>query len=42
MEIELESEEIIPPLPDFIDIIKDVTFEKGYSNYAFSKEIPIE
>ena len=42
MEIELESEEIIPPLPDFIDIIKDVTFEKAYSNYAFSKEIPIE
>lgn len=42
MEVELVDEKIIPPRLDFIDIIKEVTFEKGYSNFALSKAIPDE
>ena len=42
MEIELEDEKIIPPSLDFISIVKDVTFDKNYSNFALSKSIPDE
>lgn len=42
MEVELESENIIVPELDFIEIIKDVTFDKTYSNFALSKSIPQE
>lgn len=42
MEIELENEQIIPEKLDFIEILKDVTFDKRFSNFAISKAIPKE
>lgn len=42
LEIELESENEEFSLPDFIKVIKEVTFEGQYKNYALSKNIPEE
>lgn len=42
MEIELENEQIIPKSLDFIEVLKDVTFDKRFSNFALSKTIPDE
>lgn len=42
MEVELENENDVPPPLKFIEIIKDVTEEKGYSNFAMSLKIPNE
>lgn len=39
LEIEVESESITPPIPDFIKIIKDVSKDKNYRNSALSKGI---
>lgn len=36
MEIELESEEQTVSYPDFIEVIKEVTGDKAYSNYGLS------
>ena len=41
-EVELNSETEELCLPDFIKIIREVTSEKAYRNYALSKEIPKE
>lgn len=41
-EVELESEEEKFNLPKFIKVIREVTFDKAYKNYALSKEIPKE
>ena len=42
MEVELEDESVnIPPLEN-IEILEDVTFKKGYSNFALSNKIPDE
>lgn len=42
LEIELESEQEEFSLPDFIKVIKEVTFESKYKNYSLSKNIPKE
>lgn len=42
LEIEVESEGIKPPVPDFISIIKDVTFDKRYRNFALAQSIITE
>lgn len=42
MEIELANEQIIPKSLDFIEVLKDVTFDKRFSNFALSKTIPDE
>lgn len=42
MEIELPDKENIPPLPDYITLVKDVTGEKAYSNAAMSHTFPPE
>ena len=40
MEIELSSEEEEVSLPEFIKVIREVTEDKSYSNYAFAKKLP--
>ena len=42
LEVELESEEEELILPDFINVIKEVTGDKGYSNAAMSRKFPEE
>ena len=42
LEIELESENEQYQLPDYIEIIKDVTWEGAYTNRALAREIPAE
>ena len=42
LEIELESENEEFSLPDFINVIKEVTFESQYKNYSLAKNIPEE
>lgn len=42
LEIEVESEDIHPPIPDFIEIIKDVTSDKRYRNTALAQQILTE
>ena len=42
LEIELQSEDEIFDIPDFIEIIKDVTEDKNYTNHSLAKEIPKE
>ncbi len=42
LEIELESESDTFELPDFTQVIRDITSEKAYRNYALSKKIPKE
>ncbi|MBQ7999942.1 MAG: CYTH domain-containing protein [Ruminococcus sp.] len=39
LEIEVESEDINPPIPDFIHIIKDVTYDARYRNSALAQHI---
>lgn len=40
VEMEDENEEVV--LPDFINVIRDVTAEKAYKNYAIAKDIPTD
>lgn len=42
LEIELECEEQKFSLPDFFEIIKEVTFDKRYNNSSLAKEIVTE
>lgn len=42
LEVELENENIIPPIPEYFDIIKEVTGYKELTNYALSRKIPDE
>ncbi len=42
LEIEVESEDIKPPVPDFIEVIKDVTSDSRYRNSALAQEIITE
>lgn len=42
LEVELEDEKAAFKLPDFIEVIREVTFDKQYRNYALSKRIPNE
>ena len=39
-EVEMEDELEEVTLPEFIKVIRDVTAEKAYKNYALAKEIP--
>lgn len=39
LEIEVEAENIKPPIPEFINIIKDVTTDKRYRNTALAQNI---
>lgn len=39
-EVEMESEDEAVVLPDFIRVIREVTAEKAYKNYAIAKKIP--
>ena len=42
MEIELESEDEVPSLPDFIRVVKEVTADRRFSNHSMSKSFPEE
>ena len=39
-EVEMEREDENVTLPDFIKVIREVTAEKAYKNYAIAKKIP--
>ncbi|MBO5954784.1 MAG: AAA family ATPase [Clostridia bacterium] len=41
-EIELASEDETFEMPEYVKVIKEVTDDKRFSNYAFSKQIPEE
>lgn len=42
LEVELPSENTSFELPDFIEVIREVTEEEAYSNYALAHQIPSE
>ena len=42
LEIEVDSENTHPPIPDFIEIIKDVTADKRYCNTSLAQSILTE
>lgn len=42
LEVELENEKIVPPIPDYLAVISEVTEKKGFSNFSLSKKIPDE
>lgn len=42
LEIEVDSETTHPPIPDFIEIIKDVTADKRYRNTSLAREVLTE
>lgn len=42
MEIELENENIVPPIPDFVQIIEDVSENGNFTNFRLSINIPDE
>ena len=42
LEIELESEDEQPALPDYVSVIRDVTGEKAYKNRQLAKRVPME
>lgn len=42
LEIEVNSETVTPPVPDFIGIIKDVTADKRYRNTSLAQRIITE
>lgn len=39
LEIEVESESVTPPVPDFIRVIKDVSKDKAYRNSSLARGI---
>ena len=42
LEIEVDSENTLPPIPDFIKIIKDVTADRRYRNTSLAQNIVTE
>lgn len=42
LEVELESETEMFELPEFVEVIREITSDKAYRNYALSKKIPKE
>jgi CYTH domain-containing protein len=42
LEIELESEEQEIRLPEYIDVIKEVTSDRRYTNRALAREVPYD
>ena len=42
METELENRESKVKIPDFLEILREVTGDKSYSNAAMSRDFPPE
>lgn len=42
LEIEVDSEDTHPPIPDFIQVIKDISSDMRYRNSALAKEVITE
>lgn len=42
MEIELESEDETPHIPEYVRILREVTGEKAYKNRQLAKRVPME
>lgn len=42
MEIELDSEDEAADIPDYVEIIRDVSGEKAYKNRQLAKRVPME
>lgn len=42
LEVELESEEAVVSLPPWLDIIRELTGDAAYKNYALARQIPME
>lgn len=42
LEVELESEEAEVSLPPWLDIVRELTGEAAYKNYALARKIPME
>ena len=42
LEVELESEEAEVSLPPWLDIVRELTGEAAYKNYALARQIPME
>ncbi len=42
LEVELKSEDAVPKLPTAIELIKEVTGDKRYSNHSMAKSFPKE
>ena len=42
MEVEMESENEVVSLPPDIEIIREVTYQKEYKNFALAKSVPQE
>lgn len=40
MEVELNDENVVPSLPSFINVIKEVTEDEKYKNYSMAKDMP--
>ena len=40
LEMELPSEDIEPPIPPFVSLVREVSGDRRYSNRAMAKEIP--
>lgn len=39
LEIEVQNQDIVPELPDFIKVIKDVSLDKAYRNSSIAQQI---
>ncbi|MGN0452676.1 MAG: CYTH domain-containing protein [Ruminococcus sp.] len=42
LEVEVQSEDTKPPIPDFIEVIKDITKDKRYRNSALCQSVILE
>lgn len=42
LEVELPSREAVVEIPDFIEVIQDVTRDRKYKNFSMSKHFPLE
>ena len=42
LEIELRSEDEAATIPDYVDVIRDVSGEKAYKNKQLAKQVPME
>lgn len=42
LEVEVSSEEITPPIPEFIDVIRDISHDKRFRNSALAANIILE
>ena len=42
LEIELESEDQAPAIPDWLDVIRELTGERAYKNRYLAESVPME